>query len=262
MAQRLPDSKSYHMKTRHDIKPPQRLDTTIIESEILSEYIKRFARDRGRLEILEAGCGRHWPIDLNGLDYSLTGIDIDETALKLREETQGDLSLIVVGDLRTAGFDNSSFDIIYNAFVLEHISGAAQVLNNFTQWLKPGGIIILKIPNRDSVKGFITRLTPFWFHVAYKKYIRGIKTAGEPGFGPYPTPFDEVVSRQGIHSFCRNHDLEVVGEYYNALTEQKDSMRLARRLETGFSTLLQWASFGRLSADYIDMVYIIQKPSH
>jgi len=249
------------MKTRYDLKPPQRLDTIITESEVLSDYIKRFARDRGRLEILEAGCGRFWPLDLNGVDYALTGIDLDETALKIRNETHGDLSLSIVGDLRTASIDYSHFDIIYNAFVLEHVSGAEQVLNNFIHWLKPGGLIILKMPNRDSVKGFMTRMTPFWFHITYTKHIRGIKLAGEPGYGPYPTPFDEVVSRQGIHKFCREHGLEVVAEYYNAYADQNDSKKLIRRLEKGFSTFMQWVSFGQLSADYIDMIYIIQQPS-
>jgi hypothetical protein len=35
----------------------------------------------GPIKILEGGCGRKWPVDLSGVTYHLTGIDLDEHAL-------------------------------------------------------------------------------------------------------------------------------------------------------------------------------------
>ncbi|MGH9955766.1 MAG: methyltransferase domain-containing protein, partial [Pyrinomonadaceae bacterium] len=75
--------------------------------------------------------------------------------------------------------------VIYNSFVLEHIEDASQVLQNSTRWLKPGGIVVLKIPDPDSVCGFITRVTPHWFHVFYYRYLLGARNAGKPGYAPY-----------------------------------------------------------------------------
>ena len=45
---------------------------------------------RGReLQILEAGCGRKWPIDLSGVRYRLTGVDLDAKALEAVKTTSG-----------------------------------------------------------------------------------------------------------------------------------------------------------------------------
>jgi SAM-dependent methyltransferase len=239
---------------------PQRLESLSAESRVIAECIGRLAQDRGRLVILEAGCGRNWSIDLSGIEHFLIGIDLDEKALAIRNESYHDLDLTIIGDLRTAQFEKASFDVIYNSFVLEHISGAEQVLNHFIYWLRPGGCLVLKIPNRDSVKGFITRITPFWFHVAYKRYFRGVRHAGKPGFGPYPTTLDEVVSRHGIHNYCREHGLELVAEYYHDFFHQAVSRKSIQWFENGVSNLLQGLTLGRLSADYTDMMYIIRKP--
>ncbi len=248
------------MKQETLLEYPQKLHSIGIESEILSDFLKCFAQGRGRLEILEAGCGRRWPIDLQGVEFSLVGIDIDQDALDIRTRTSGDLSLAILSDLRAAEFEERSFDVIYSAFVLEHIRGAEQVLDNFVRWLKPGGCIILKIPNRDSVKGFVTRLTPFWFHIFYTKHIRGIRKAGKPGFGPYPTAFDEIVSRDGIHHFYRDRGLEMMGEYYYSGIRDDTPKTLALRLEMAVVSLIERLSGGRLSAQYVDLTYILRKP--
>ena len=87
--------------------------------------------------------------------------------------------------------------MIYNSYVLEHIDGADGVQAKFSNWLKPGGILILRIPDRDSVRGFVARLTPFWFHVFYVKYIVGLRQAGTTGFGPFRTFYDPIVSQGG-----------------------------------------------------------------
>lgn len=248
------------MELEHRLAAPNRLTSPTEETAILSDFIKEVARNRGRLNILEAGCGRRWSIDLDGVEYDLVGIDVDEAALALRNETQGDLSLSIIGDLRTAEFEDASFDVIYNAFVLEHIDGAEIVLDNFVRWLTPGGCIILKIPNRDSVKGFFTRVTPFWFHVSYKKYFRGIRNAGKPGFGPYPTAFDKVVSRRGIDRYCRERGLELVGEYYYDYQNSALAKKKSHQMEKSFSSLVEALSIGNLSANHIDMLYVIRKP--
>ncbi len=101
------------------------------------------------LSILEAGCGRQWPLHIIS-KYKLTGIDLDPDALKTRVTTIGDLDEAIVGDLLIHDFPSESFDLIYNAYVLEHINGAEKVLANFTRWLKPGGLLLLQIPPRQN----------------------------------------------------------------------------------------------------------------
>src|SRR6185437_11416268 len=73
----------------------------------------------GPLRILEAGCGRDWPLHVS-VPYTLTGLDLDPDALAART----DLDEAIIGDLRTAELPAHSFDVVYSAFVLEHVSGA------------------------------------------------------------------------------------------------------------------------------------------
>jgi len=138
------------------------------EKKLLAKCIRQMARSGYPLNILEAGCGRQWPLDQHGVLFTLTGVDINEDALEYRKAN--DLHKAIVGDLRTINIEECEYDVIYSSFVFEHIDGAEHVLNNFMRWLKPGGILIIKVPDRNSVHGFITRVTPFWFHIFYKKY--------------------------------------------------------------------------------------------
>lgn len=154
------------------------------------------------VRILEAGCGRRWGLKLS-VPYVLTGIDLDRDALAART----DLDHAIVGDLTQAEFPPRSFDVIYCAFVLEHVKGAEQALERFLRWLAPGGLLVIKVPDRDSAYGFLARTTPLWLHVLTYRWLLGYREAGTPGHGPYPTHYDEVISKGGLTRFCGAHGL-------------------------------------------------------
>ena len=226
------------------IRPEERaVDRTVLNC------MRTYAQGRDEIEILEAGCGRRWPYDLSGLRYVLTGVDVNADALRIRQQEKKDLHHIVLGDLRTVHFDRQRFDIIYSAFVLEHVPQAGLVLTNFLEWLKPGGLLILKFPDRDSVYGFVTRVTPFWVHILYKRYLVGNPHAGKPGHGPFPTVHEEIIGRRAFHAFVRQNGLIMREEY-------------------GFGTLpglqglvtkaLSGLSFGNLAANYYNLLYILE----
>jgi SAM-dependent methyltransferase len=183
------------------------------EIEVLEQHLKLQARGGTVLQILEAGCGRKWYFTMDQIPFELTGVDLDAAAMEARITRQKDLTRMIVGDLRTVQLGPNSYDVIYNAYVLEHVSDAEKVLENFVRWLKPGGILILTVPDRDSVHGFMTRLLPFSIHVLYYKLAWGLKEAGKPGFAPYPTVYDPVVSRRGLREFSEKHRLTIREEF-------------------------------------------------
>lgn len=228
------------------------------EMRLFSKVIVELAERRSPLRILEAGCGQSWPLRLDGVDYQLTGVDLDEHALEIRKNNPGDLDVAVVGDLATVDLEDRAYDVIYNAFVLEHVKGAENILKNFARWLDKGGVLIMQIPDRESVYGLITRITPFWFHVFYKRYIQGVRNAGKPGYAPYPTFYENVVSRVGIHDFCNKHGL-VVREELGA----ENFFRHLGRLRTPLRICLkaiELCTFGRYTCDHNDLVFVIEKP--
>lgn len=227
------------------------------DNKIMEAHIKRLATPGVQLQILEAGCGQAWPLDLSGVDYSLTGLDIDKDALEIRVNKIQDLHKGIVGDLRTADFPDASFDVIYCSFVLEHVPGAETVMHNFKQWIKPGGIIILRIPDPESVHGVITRVTPHWFHVLYYRLVLRRRNAGQPGYGPYPVHYDSVIWRSGIHGFCNKNGLVVLAEYGDAYIEP--GRGLLKGLINVFKKITSLLSLGHFDHRHTNLMYVIQK---
>lgn len=190
-------------------QPRARFDT-----ELFEHRIREYAASRpGQIRILEAGCGRQWSLDLAGVSFHITGIDLNADAMRMRIAETGDLDTAIVGDLRVTSLPAGSYDIVFSSFVLEHIAGAEQVLDRLIPAIRPGGLLLLRIPDRDSVYGFITRHSPYWLRVQYKRRIKGAKRAGTAGRGPFPPVYDRVVSWRGITAYCRKHNLEIVDAY-------------------------------------------------
>jgi SAM-dependent methyltransferase len=224
---------------------------------LIESYIRQLVQAGRSLQILEAGCGQQWKLNLQDIQYNLTGVDLDKAALDIRKNILNDLHEIVLGDLRYVDLGDKKYDVIYNSFVLEHIQDASAVLHRFLGWLKPNGLIIIRIPDRDSVEGFFTRVSPHWFHVLYYRYILGKASAGKPGFAPYPTYYDPVVSRVGIHTFCRQNNLTIRNELGNGYW--KPGQGVVRSAIVLFKRIIYILSFGALAYQYTNLLYVLQK---
>lgn len=237
---------------------PLQLDSWRAKRQVLAKHILESAHDHGPLRILEAGCGSRWNVDLGDLEYTLTGVDLDEKALDMRVNERHDLHEAIVGDLRTVVLDAERYDIVYCCNVLEHVDGAEQVMHNLVRWTRPGGTILVLIPDGRSAKGFLTKLLPHWVHVLFVRHVQGLASAGKTGFGPYRTYFDPVVSLGGVRRFCAANGLTIDACYSSAYSPS------ANRILTALSQAVAWTvhivSFGRLTARHADLMFVIRKP--
>ncbi len=142
--------------------------------------------------------------------------------------------------------------------MLEHVGEADEVLDNFRLWLRPGGIMVIRIPDGDTVFGFITKLTPHWFHVLYRRWIVGQKNAGKPGHEPYPTYYHPVVCRSGMHDYCRRNGLELVDEWGFPFLAHGETF--AERVVVRAAKILAWFSRGRLASRHQNITFVIRRP--
>ncbi len=227
------------------------------EMALIKQHIRQ-STTTSPVHILEAGCGSWCHLDLQDIPHHLTGIDLDAEAMAIRKQKYNDIHECIVGDLETVSAPAASYDVVYNSYVLEHIRQADKVLENFLHWLKPGGIIVIRVPDAKSVHGFITRVTPHWFHVLYYRYALGQANAGKPGYAPYPTHYHPAISREGMREFCRNHNAELLvemGEKY-----YQPGKGLAKPLIRFVKKAVNLLSLGALSAEHTNLLYIIRKP--
>ena len=158
---------------------------------------KRVAGNNVR--IYEAGGGSASFIQPNILKgANVTVLDID--ALQLQKNSYADKK--IQGDVQTYAFPQDSFELIVCYNVIEHLEAPDRAIVLFFQALAPGGLLFIGAPNPNSFSGFITRLTPHWFHVWYYKFILGNKFAGQPGNVPFRTVYHPVVSPQTLIKYC------------------------------------------------------------
>lgn len=225
----------------------------------LAEKIRQMARFDAKLRILEAGCGREWFVPLGGIDHEITGIDLDAEALRSRIEERKDLHHAIHGDLATVDLPEASYDVVYSSYVLEHVRGAEALLEKYAKWVVPGGTVIVRVPDRDSVHGLVTRMTPFTVHVLYYRWVEGSRNAGKPGYAPYPTHYDQVVSKKGIARFAKQHGLVVEAiNLHGGYARGNGFFRVAIPL---FARLVSILTFGRFTAKSSNITFVLRKPS-
>jgi len=233
------------------------LKPTLVSLEEENDIVTGLVSARAApIEILEAGCGRTWSLALPGVQYRLTGVDLDADALEARKTLARDLDEAIVGDLRTVSLGGRRFDVVFCAYVLEHVEGAQAALENFAGWLKPGGLLILRVPDRDSAFGFVARSTPFWFHVAVWRYVYGSREAGTPGHAPYPAHYDPVLGIAALERFCSPRGLQVRRVLAHS---GLDGTGALRRLSMAFLRGLGALSGGALSSRHNNLTFVIEK---
>ena len=137
------------------------------------------------IAVLRAGCRA--PIEelgleelrASGYEISVTTVDQDSPA----GDTAGTGS-ILRGDLRMVPLPPRSFDIVYCGFLLERIPHAALVLDRFVAALRPGGLLLLRVRDRDCAAAALDRMAP----EPVRRMLWARLHAGEPG--PFPAIYD------------------------------------------------------------------------
>ncbi len=135
-------------------------------------------------EIAEIGCGSGLSLhmlaskkgaNITGLDYSVMALDF---AKYLAEEHYNVAGNFVLRDYFDTGFKDETFDVVYNAGVFEHLKTGeqSQLLREMTRITKPGGFIVICMPNEESpfYRGFKQREKEF-----EKKYPDLVRTPVE-----------------------------------------------------------------------------------
>lgn len=220
-----------------------------LEREI-EETANRLLRGKEEVKVLEAGCGIASYFNFGARTY-LVGIDISDQQLQQNDVIQER----ILGDIQTYPLPRNEFDVVVCWMVLEHLSRPKDALANMFRSLKPGGILILGIPNLLSVKGMVTKFTPFPFHKAFYRFMRYtsehfptyLRTAIIPG------RIVKYAEREGLQlELCR-------------LTEGGVSRRLRERvrsIDNSFSFMeifVRAISFGRLKSPLLDACGMILK---
>jgi SAM-dependent methyltransferase len=101
--------------------------------------------------LLDMGCSSGAFLEsLKGAGWKLHGIEMSTECAKTAEARSG--AQVFVGHILEAPFRAESFDVITCFDVLEHLYEPRSVMTKVSEWLKPGGIFYVLVPNADAAE--------------------------------------------------------------------------------------------------------------
>ena len=185
-----------------------------------------------------------------GCDVVVTQIDDDSPAARAALADHPELGACKLSDLRMASLAPRSVDIVHCALLLERISNAELVLDRLTEALRPGGLLLLQIGDRDCTTGFLDRALPRPLRALMWRALR----PGGPG--PYRAVYERLVSERGIQSYILRRGLVIAQrETLSLLPGRRRPLWLL-----AVSGLVTGLSRGRLSSAHDELRYVIRKP--
>lgn len=122
---------------------------------------------KGNKKTLDLGCGEGTRLSL--LSKNGTGVDISRKAISLAKKKYPKLTF-TVGNLEKLKFKDNSFDLVYSAYVFEHLSNPVKVINEVKRILKMGGNLVVICPNY----GAPNRASPPFRGSRAKKFLAGL----------------------------------------------------------------------------------------
>jgi SAM-dependent methyltransferase len=214
--------------------------------------------------VLRAGCVT--PIAELGLDkltqdgfeISVATVDVDHSRKPRTDysfEPKPEIEIrgeVTVGDLRAIPLPPRSFDVVHCSLLLDRISHTQLVLDRFAAALRPGGLLLLRIRERDCAAGFLDRRLPG----VVRRALWARLYPGQPG--PFPAVYEPTASGRGITAYMLMRGL-VITQRKTVRTLPHQPERLVRVLSATHS-LIAWLSRGRVTDAHDEMLFVIRKP--
>jgi 2-polyprenyl-3-methyl-5-hydroxy-6-metoxy-1,4-benzoquinol methylase len=123
-------------------------DVTDPMREARRQIVRRYLQRLGSVgRILDVGCGKGLEAPLLGQFGELWGIDLSKQGVEEAKRSYP-AGTFVAGDLYTAGLPSGTFDVVTAIEVIEHVPDQRACLQRCCEMLRPGGYLVLTVPNR------------------------------------------------------------------------------------------------------------------
>lgn len=136
-------------------------------------YFSKYLQHLKKKKVLDVGCGvaevkvlfDKWDCDYWGTDL------VPETIERLKSNKVN----ATLGDARDIPFEDNSFDFVFSFGVIEHFDETEKSIEEHIRVAKPGGDILITVPNRITPYTFIETT----WHILNGTYKNGIASNGK-----------------------------------------------------------------------------------
>lgn len=129
------------------------------DDQIFRNWILLNVKQSSLVLDLGAGAGVVKEMNFKCIASKVCGIDLDPRVMRNPFLDKGKIS-----DASGIPYGDSVFDVVFADNVVEHLSDPLGVFVDVCRVLKPGGVFLLKTPNKIHYMPTIARLTPHRFH--------------------------------------------------------------------------------------------------
>jgi ubiquinone/menaquinone biosynthesis C-methylase UbiE len=175
------------------VRERERQFSFLSQKRIVMELLRG---QRGRL--LEVGCGPGAMLpDLLAMGFEVHGIDVSAEMIRSAEQRIAAHALasrcrLRIGDVERLRYSDASFDAVLSMGVLEYLPNHATALHEIARVLKPGGQLVLTVPNQASA-----------YHMARVGYLTCRRLLGAPRASDIARPrlpwaLDRALARAGL----------------------------------------------------------------
>lgn len=205
--------------------------------------------------VLDVGCGRQSNVVFPGARW-VVGTDIDLEGL--HENTTVDVT--VAGDIARLDLPESSVDAIACVYVLEHVAQPDLVFARLARALRPGGVMVIAVPNTAAPKAKVTRLTPLWFHRFFYERLLGRR---DPNAGhPFATVLDASIRPDRVERLAVLCGLDVLTRIDfedNKQRQLREKFGLTGRAWSAARTATRTVTGGRVDPELSDVCFAFHR---
>ena len=227
--------------------------------DLFARHTRSYAAENSgqQITILQAGCTTAEDLGAEalraaGAKLSISMIDEDSEITRAAVALHQHLAGAILGDLRNAPLPPRTYDIVQCSELLNRIEHAELILDRLISAVKPRGLLLLRIRDRDSAAGFLDRVLPG----PARQAIWRQRQPGEPG--PHVPVYERLASARGVQAYVLLHGLVIaergaLGGLAGGLPRSPYGYLAAQKLVAQLSR-------GGLTSAHEDLLYVIRKP--
>ncbi len=122
----------------------------------LNDFLGKIIKDNNYKDLIEVGCEAGTSSTMLDKNLNITLLDLNEDILRLDEEAYKNVYpnfKYCQADMFNMPFQDESFDMVFNAGVIEHfdIEERTRAIKEYWRVLKKGGTMVIAFPNHYSL---------------------------------------------------------------------------------------------------------------